>query len=115
MKLKLLFIILATCSFSALASQNIELDIEVIEYQSYGTTLYVKEGCEFHGYHKDKTESVFLVRCGNKIANHKVQNSDWDIMGFNVQSDTNMQAPLRLRGEVSVIDLEKVVESLANQ
>lgn len=34
MKLKLLFTLLTTCSLSALASQDIKLDIEAIDHQS---------------------------------------------------------------------------------
>ncbi|MCR9888101.1 hypothetical protein NB550_11075 [Vibrio parahaemolyticus] len=115
MKLSLLLTFLTACSFSVLGSQSIKLAIEVIEHQSYGTTLYVKEGCEFHGYHKDKTESVFLAKCGNKLANYKVKNSDWDIRGFNIESDIAMEVPLKLRGGSYGIDIEKAVESLANQ
>lgn len=115
MKSSLLITFLAACSFSVLALQDIKLDIEVIELQSYGTTLYVKEGCEFHGYHKDKSESVFLAKCGNKLSNLKVQNSDWDITGFNVKSDTDMEVPLKLKGQVFGIDFKKVAESLANK
>lgn len=114
MKLKLLFTLLTTCSLSALASQDIKLDIEVIDFQSYGTTLLVKEGCEFHGYHKNKSESVFLAKCGNKLANYKVQNTDWDVVGFNVEHGVNMKVPLKLTGQTVGVDFEKVAELLAN-
>lgn len=96
------------------AESDFDIDVQVVEHQSYGTTLLVKEDCEFHGYHKDKSESVFLAKCGNKLANYKVQNSDWDITGFNVKSDIDMEVPLKLTGQAFNIDVEKVAESLAN-
>lgn len=94
----------------------VNLDIEVLEFRTYGSTLLVKEGCYFEAYYITTTESVFVANCGdNSIFDYKVQNDDWNVKSFKVEHGVNMETPLKLSGRSFGVDIQKYAESLLNK
>ena len=89
-------------------SKSFDLDVKVIEFIDYKTELNVRKDCEFKGYKKDETESVFTARCGNALTNYIVKNADLDINSFTIKSNVNMEVPLELTGGTYGIDLGKL-------
>lgn len=90
---------IALCSFGVVASPNkpdVNIEVRTIDIVASDATLLVKQGCSFHGYRKDETQSIFLVRCDDSIVNLQVSNAEWDIKEFNVRSNMKIDAPAQL-------------------
>lgn len=88
---------------------TVNLDIEVVEFQHYPVTLKIKKGCDFYGYKRNDKGTLFQAKCSGKTMDLKLSNDQLNINSFNIVSDVEMSATMKISGGRGGIDFSKLL------